>query len=285
MAKTETLSVAGLVLKTKILHAFFAEVTSLQAKFWLENHNHVNRKKRIGTIEKYIRDRGNNLWLTTHEAVAFDWNGELVDGQHRLEMISQSGQSIKTLIVLGLDPEVRMVVDTGIPRHPHDVLKLLGYDATPWDVAIVRQMMSSIFPRRPTMSEIVHAYKKHEKKAKIICDMFPTKKRHVTMSPVLAPMARALETYDENLIQQFADILYSGMSRGRKRDQGTIILRDYLVQLRMRGGSLDREIYRITESALHAFLNNEHLTNLEPTNKELFPMRGEAKLKLVEDAE
>src|SRR6266545_4721351 len=227
-------------LKTKQCQAFFIDVSPEMATDWLENNNNINRVQRLGAIEKYLRDRLNDAWLTTHEAIAFDWNGEMIDGQHRSQMIVESGRSLETLIVLGLDPEVRMVVGTAIPRRPHDILKLLGFVAGPWDVAVVRQMINSI-NRRATMTEIVRAYKKYEKRAKIVMAMFPDKRRKLTMSPTLAPMARALETYQEADIKTFAEILYDGMGRrNRKGDWAVTQLHDWLITLPAIGGNADR---------------------------------------------
>src|SRR5690242_726941 len=209
-----------LVLKTKTLSAFFMEVFPEMAQDWLDNHNHINRRKRLATVDKYLRDKINSLWMVTHEAIAFDWNGELVDGQHRLEMCIQSGEPFKVLVVLGLDPQVRMVVDIGVPRRPADILKLLGYEANHLDVAIVRQMMNG-FNRRATMTEIVKAYDKFEKKAKTVMEMFPNKLKGITKAPILAPMARSLETWPELAVKNFAELLYDGMGRkGNAVDKG-----------------------------------------------------------------
>ncbi len=44
-------------------------------------------------------------WAVTHQGIAFDTNGNLIDGQHRLEAIRISGVSVKIMVTTGV-PEV-----------------------------------------------------------------------------------------------------------------------------------------------------------------------------------
>jgi hypothetical protein len=258
--------------------AAFTLVSPEMAVDWLENHNSCNRPKRPSLEDKYTRDRVGGDYIIGLHAIAFDWNGEMLNGQHTCKAIIESGISEEHLIVKGLDPLLRMVGDTDAPRRPHDILKLLNYDATHWSVAIVRQMMNGL-RSRATMTEIVRAYTSHEPVVKTVMGMFPHKVRKITISTVLAPMARALYLEEESKIQKFADILFDGLaSRSRKGDRAVVLLRDYLLQLPSFGGDGGaREVYGRTETALHAFLNNVKLDILLPTKEELFPLKGESK--------
>jgi hypothetical protein len=267
-------------LVTKTRSADFIKVTPEMATDWLENHNNVNRPKRFSLEDKYTRDRVDGNYIIGWHAIAFDWNGEMLNGQHTCKAIIESGISEEHLVVKGLDPRSRMTGDTDAPRRPHDILKLLGYEATPWDVAIVRQMMNGL-RSRATMTEIVHAYSKHEPAVRTVMGMFPHKVRKITISTVLAPMVRAFYTEDETKLQKFADILFDGLaSRSRKGDLAVILLRDYLLQLQTFGGDGGaREVYGRTETALHAFINNIKLTELVRTTEELFPLEDDENIK------
>jgi hypothetical protein len=64
-------------------------------------------------------------WLETHQGIGIDRNGAIVDGQHRLWAISDADVAIPMLIVRGLDPESRAVVDTGRARSVADSLKIV----------------------------------------------------------------------------------------------------------------------------------------------------------------
>src|SRR5574339_551960 len=105
-------------LKTRTETAAFYDITVEMATDWLENHNNSNRGRNVSLVERYSRDRANDKWLTTHQAIGFDWNGEMVDGQHRCAMVIKTQLTTRILVVTGLDPMVRMVTDIGKKRSP-----------------------------------------------------------------------------------------------------------------------------------------------------------------------
>lgn len=257
--------------------ASFELITPEMAEDVLENHNHINRPKRQNLAEKYTRERTDGNYILGWHAIAYDYNGELMNAQHTMMAILESGIAEEHLVVRGLDPRARLIGDTDAPRRPHDILKINGFDqATTRTTAVVRQMMNGL-NKRATMTEIVKAYEKYEPAVLIIEGMFPGHRPKLTLSTVKAPMARALSSYPENSIQRFADILYNGIARRTKKgDISVILLRDYLLQRIPYGGDTGAtEVYRKAESALYAFLTNTTLTKLEPSEEELFPLPDE----------
>jgi hypothetical protein len=261
------------------LSAEFVEITPELAQQWMENNNPHNRKLRPRLVEKYGRDKTNGKWFITHEAVAFDWDDNLVDGQHRLTSIISTGLATKTLVVKGLDPQVRMVVDTGAARNASDVLKLLGYkDAGFNEVAVVRSLMNGL-RGKATVPEVVEAYEKHEEAVKEVLSYFPSRRKHITISPVLAPMARVWYTENRYRLPRFAEVLYTGMAyKNRKGEASIIALRDHLIErVVVTGSQVHSEIYGLTEAALDAYLSGIGLTKLVPTKEELFPFPDSVK--------
>jgi hypothetical protein len=106
--------------------AEWVELTPGLAEKWL-GQNHENRNQRDRKIKAYARDMRNGEWVTTGQTIQFDWNGNLIDGQHRCEAVIDSGSTIRVLVVRGLDPAAKRVIDTGIKRSPADALKFAGY--------------------------------------------------------------------------------------------------------------------------------------------------------------
>jgi hypothetical protein len=251
------------------------DVTPDLANDWLENHNNLNRRLGVVIPVKYGRDMTKGKWLQTGVTIQFDWNGELIDGQNRLKAISDSGMTTRMLIVRNLDPRTRLVIDDGLRRRPHDVLRLLGWkDATHWDVAVVRTLMNG-HNRKATRTEIVAAYEIHQEAVGIVTSFFPSRKiRHITISPVLAPMVRAWYLHGNNKVRRFAEVLDGGLVKNnRKGEISVILLRNHLLTTdHVTGDHFVKEIYALTETALYAFLNNEKLTKLVPTEEELFPL-------------
>lgn len=89
-------------------------------------HNRKNRPIARGTVEFYADAIKAGHWLFNGEAIKFDCNGDLVDGQHRLHAIVKAGKAIQTLVIRGLDPQAFKTIDTGRTRNGGDVLALRG---------------------------------------------------------------------------------------------------------------------------------------------------------------
>lgn len=109
------------------------------AAAWLGD-NHGNRNQRPRAIAAYARDIQNGDWLTTGESVKFDWDGRLIDGQHRLEAVVLTGRPIMVVVVRGLDPRVQRVLDTNAKRTAADALRFAGVTVQPKDVASVARV-------------------------------------------------------------------------------------------------------------------------------------------------
>lgn len=65
-------------------------------------------------------------WQPNGDSIRFDSNGDLRDGQHRLEMVRQTGKPIEVVVVRGIDPGAFVTMDTGKSRGLGDVLSIKG---------------------------------------------------------------------------------------------------------------------------------------------------------------
>lgn len=102
------------------------DLTPAKAEQFLTK-NVKNRNKKGGKIEKYARDMAAGNWRLTGEAIKFDHDGNLTDGQNRCYAVILSGATIQTMVIRGLDPDAMTVMDSGTPRSPGDSLNLAGY--------------------------------------------------------------------------------------------------------------------------------------------------------------
>ena len=103
-------------------------VTPNMATEWLEQ-NKRNRHIRQSHVDDLAQQIKNGLWKFDGATIRFDKEGNILDGQHRLWAVIESGLSIDTFVVNGLDSDVFAVIDTGIVRTSADVLSRL--DMTP----------------------------------------------------------------------------------------------------------------------------------------------------------
>ncbi len=60
------------------------------------------------------------------DTICFDSSGALTDGQHRLRMIENTGESITTFVIRGVRKDIFFGKDRGSRRQVSDVLQMLG---------------------------------------------------------------------------------------------------------------------------------------------------------------
>ena len=88
--------------------------------------NTRNRNLRGRLVEVYAADMAKGAWQFTGEAIKFAVDGSLLDGQHRLAAIVQSGCTVRLLVIRGLPRAAQDVMDSGAKRTPADALRLHG---------------------------------------------------------------------------------------------------------------------------------------------------------------
>jgi len=101
------------------------EVTPKQAQAWLEGNvdNRSLRENRVVHLAGVLQ-RGE--WELTGDAIVFDTDGTLLNGQHRLTAVVVSGVPARFLVLRGVPPKVQEVMDTGLSRTLGDQLQRRG---------------------------------------------------------------------------------------------------------------------------------------------------------------
>lgn len=263
----------------------------------LLKHNHPrNRKPKPRRIGLYAQDIVNKEWYLTHEAVAIDEDGWLIDGQNRLNAIIQADTPAPVLLVTNVPKKSLFVVDQGAGRTCSDMAKVQKFsDDMPsisnW-LGASRSMMlgikSATFKARtapPTNQEQLAFLKIHKDAVEFAMELLPmnSQTRGVARAPVRGVLARAYyqPKTKHDRIRQFADVLISGIPDGKK-DTSAIRLRNWLLDIN--GGRRRREgmsvrpqmIYARTQTALKAFIEERPMELLkEVSSEEFFKLPGE----------
>ena len=103
-------------------------VTPEKAQEWLKLNPSNNRTISVRMVSRYARDMAEGRWNRTHQGIAFDVNGDLVDGQHRLHAVVQAGVPVHMLVVRGLGVDLRASIDQGLSRTAAYLTGLQTYD-------------------------------------------------------------------------------------------------------------------------------------------------------------
>ena len=101
------------------------DVSPTTAKALLES-NPRNRSLRPDYVRQLAGAMARGEWVVNGEAVQIGTDGTLLNGQHRLTAIVESGETVPMLIVRGLPVTTQKTMDVGARRTLSDALALHG---------------------------------------------------------------------------------------------------------------------------------------------------------------
>jgi hypothetical protein len=102
--------------------------------------NTTNRPLSRTTVRSFADAMRRGEWQVTHQGIAFDTSGVLVDGQHRLAAIVEADLPIEVTVFTDVEPDTFDVLDTGKKRNAADVLAIEGEKSSTLLAAMVRTL-------------------------------------------------------------------------------------------------------------------------------------------------
>lgn len=101
------------------------KVTPAMAMEILKGNNN-NRKLYQRTVMEYSNQMTRGLWRLTGQGISIADNGDVLDGQHRLQAVIESQATIEFMFINGLDKDTFDVYDTGKLRSAGDMFHIAG---------------------------------------------------------------------------------------------------------------------------------------------------------------
>jgi len=74
-------------------------------------------------VDRYLDDIANGWWAVTHQGIAIDEQGILMDGQHRLKAIIEADKPIISMVCIGVPRDTFTLMDGGFTRAAHSFLE------------------------------------------------------------------------------------------------------------------------------------------------------------------
>jgi hypothetical protein len=102
--------------------------------------NTKNRRQRRVMARVFASMMRAGKWFVTSDAIAFDWHDRLMNGQHRLLAIAESGVPQLFCVMRGLDPAAYSALDGGLKRSVGDHLEMLDVPHYNQTAAIARRI-------------------------------------------------------------------------------------------------------------------------------------------------
>ena len=100
------------------------DVTPKLAAEWLESRNDRNRSISPEHVAMLARAMASKTFRLTHQGIAFNQEGKLIDGQHRLSAVVKSGCTVKMMVTFGADSKDMIVCDRSRNRTTRDALAI-----------------------------------------------------------------------------------------------------------------------------------------------------------------
>ncbi|MEU7226292.1 hypothetical protein [Streptomyces chrestomyceticus] len=101
----------------------------------------VDRRLNMGQVRALAESILRGEWKLTHQGIAFDQSGALLDGQHRLYAIIEANTPVELLVFNGLSKDVFPVIDTGKRRSAADTLFSTGAKYLPLLSSTIRHVI------------------------------------------------------------------------------------------------------------------------------------------------
>lgn len=103
------------------------KITPAIAAQVLEESKEIQNRNVADThVEWLVAQMRAGKWALNGEAIIFDDENQLLDGQHRLWAIVNSGVTIESLVTRGVDRKSFATIDTGTARTSGNVLAITG---------------------------------------------------------------------------------------------------------------------------------------------------------------
>jgi hypothetical protein len=246
------------------------ELANELLKLNMENNRNVG----LSLVTKYAREMSEGQWILS-DPIKFSSEGELIDGQHRLNAVVKSGTSQLFVFILGYPKDSAEVLDQGKIRTAKDIARIRGTVLGSTDVSIFRMIYEmsnnptgkggfAVLPSR----NVATACMIYKERLDFSCS-YSGKKNAIRYAPVLSAVFAAYPYEDHQRLLEFLECWHSGVVVKGTGDNSAIALRrTFSLMERANGGRTVRmDVFGKAQSALKAFLKNQSLEHIRGTSK------------------
>ena len=240
--------------------------------------NGPNRKVIAGRVAEYSQSIVLGQFKLTHQGIAFDMQGRLIDGQHRLEAVVKTGKPIVCFVFRWKVPCDMSAIDDGKARTIKDVGTIEGDSLNTTHVAVARKFLNKgnaswtngMQKGRWTRREVLDTLAEHRE----AIDWAISKCGHdkgVGNANFVTVIAMAWYTRDRERLAECVEVVRSGVCVS-DQNQAAVKIRDYLMSgPAIAGGKAQASLFRKCQSAVLAFLEYRQLKKLVETDGIVFP--------------
>ncbi len=247
--------------------------------------NTTNRPLSRAVVHSFAEAMRRGDWVVTHQGIAFDVNGVLVDGQHRLAAIIEADQPVDLTVFTEVNEGTFDVLDTGKRRNAADVLAIEGEKSSAMLAAMVRTVW--LYENRPDLNwsgggaavtnhQVVETLEQHPK-----LRQFVTVGEQIATATGMIKSAAGASSYLVSRASKRAELdeWYEGIIDGaglRKQDARLVFRRVMFNMARKQAGQAmrrreSREHVALYIKAFNAWRANERVNQLRFNPRDPMP--------------
>lgn len=247
---------------------FLALIPWTVAKFWLENYNTRNRTMSPKHVSYLAKILDNHEWRADlDDPIVFDWEGNLQNGQHRLEASVKTKRDIIVPLRTGADPALYKYRDSGKPRTYVD---RSNYSDHNWQNQVINKVITAWIKEitgdtaRLSQDARDKFFEDHKEELTWIAEANASNSASNVGVNRAAICVALCQFYRLNPTKamQFQETLYAPTGP----IQQATVLRDFIIRNHVSKGpasnARNSEIIRYCYCAMNAFLDNRPLGHL-----------------------
>ena len=233
-------------------------ITPEEAGEYLER-NDVNRALRASLVERFTNVMLAGGWHLNGETIKFDYDGNLIDGQHRLMAVVEAGRPQQFVVVKNLPPVSRASIDIGARRTLADWLRMNGevdainlatslnwyYRLTAFEDPRIPQseyptyeQSMAILKRNPALRDTVKHWRSRFAEV-------------TTRGALMSALVYRFAEVDANRAETFAELLWTGADLGR--GDPILVLRRFLARDRTEASGRAQRGIQVAAVTIKAF--------------------------------
>lgn len=235
-----------------------------------------DHQRKVGPLDvrRYQEELETGNFKLTHQGIAFDRMGRLIDGQHRLLACVASDTPLQSLVWFGVADGTAHLVDGCRPRRHIDAASFHGINVSHRFMAVLRGAMNTgCGTRKNTNTEVLQAIETYSESINFACE-------HGGKLPcqVLAATARAWYYFEPEDLIRFLGVVKLDVPATRNGDKAATMLYKFIASHPNMGGQVIRnEMFAKSVRAIQAYMSGESISRLFATEMDLYPLPADGK--------
>lgn len=242
-----------------------------------------NRPVNKRYVDLYARDMKAGKWRVTHQGIAFDKDGYLRDGQHRLSAIIKANIPVKMVVSRGLYENSYISIDAGLKRNTRDVVALSGnYNdntAIRSDrvIASVRALINCSYKDSYIVSSdcYIFLYEKMKKELDFLYYKIANTKIYTNGTMTAAALAALLcDENQDDIINYFSCFKKSDVSGCEGKNlQAVFAWQKQILDLRAKRVRLSSDkLYSGTQNSIYNFCRGTEVRQIKTLQNDRYPV-------------